>query len=133
ASFLALHAATMARVGQPTYLAPEAFRRYFDALRARGLCRLFQARRPDGRVLATQLVLLGPHPVSHTVAAGADQEFLQMGATAFLRWKVFEALGAAGYAGNDLTDASLNAVTHFKSQLGGDLAPYLSLDGPRSG
>jgi CelD/BcsL family acetyltransferase involved in cellulose biosynthesis len=131
-AFFALHAQTMARVGAPTYLSASSFRRYFEALRARGWCRLFHARRADGRVLATQLVLLGPHPVSHTVAAGADQEFLQMGATAFLRWKALEALGAAGYVGNDLTDASLNAVTHFKSQLGGDLKAFLSLQGPRS-
>jgi hypothetical protein len=32
----------------------------------------------------------------------------------------------------DLTDAALNPVTHFKSQLGGDLEMTLLLDAPRS-
>jgi hypothetical protein len=131
-AFFALHARTMARVEAENYLPGPAFHRYFTALRAAGLCRLFHARRADGRVLASQLVLLGPAHVTHTVAAAADPEFLQMGATAFLRWKVFEALSAAGVAANDLTDASLNSVTHFKSQLGGELRACLTLEGPRT-
>ncbi len=129
-AFYRLHAATMRRIEQETYLGEDAFRRYFEALRAGGLCRLFEARLPDGQVLASQLVLLGPCPTSHTVAAAADPEFLQMGATAFLRYRVFLALAEMGFAANDLTDASLNPVTHFKSQLGGELRLSLALDGP---
>ena len=72
-------------------------------------------------MIASQLVLAGGHPVTHTVSAAADPEFLRMGANAFLRWKAFEALHAAGYAANDLTDAALNPVTHFKAQFGGEL------------
>jgi hypothetical protein len=50
-----------------------------------------------------------------------------MGASAFLRWRAFESLAQAGYAANDLTDASLNPVTRFKSQLGGELRATLSV------
>ena len=65
-------------------------------------------------------------------AAAADPAFLNTGATAFLRWKVFETLSSLGYAANDLTDAALNPVTHFKSQLGGDLELCLVLENPEA-
>jgi hypothetical protein len=120
-TFYRLHMHTHVRKGSAIYLPEASFRKYFERLRDMGLCRLFQARCADGRVASTQMVLLGEHPVTHTVSAGADPEFLRTGATAFLRWKVFERLSQLGYEGNDLTDASLNPVTHFKSQLGGDL------------
>ena len=81
---------------------------------------------------AAQLVLLGPHLVSHTACAGADPEYNKQGASAFLRWSAFEALATLGYKGNDLTDATLNPVTHFKSQLGGALELSLVLQSPRS-
>ena len=55
------------------------------------------------------------------MCAAADVEHLSMGSTPFLRWNSFEALSKLGYAANDLTDAGLNDVTRFKSQLGGDL------------
>ena len=65
--------------------------------------------------------------MTHTVTAAADPEFLGLGTTPFLRWKVCEGLAAEGYLGNDLTDASLNEVTRFKSQLGGELVTNLVL------
>lgn len=120
-SFYQMHQRTADRKGAPLYLPEKAFQQYFEQLKALGLCRLFHARLPDGRSISSQLVLLGPHPVTHTVCAAADEEFLKMGATAFLRWRSFEALAKMGYEGNDLTDAALNPVTRFKSQLGGDL------------
>lgn len=119
-SFYALHASTMERVDARVYLEKERFRTFCDTLARQGLAKIFHARLPDGRSAATQLVLLG-HPVTHTVVAGADPEQIKSGVSAFLRWKVFEYLSAAGYQANDLTDASLNPVTHFKSQLGGTL------------
>jgi hypothetical protein len=127
-----MHAITMHRKGLSPYLTESSFRRYFKALREAGFCRLFHARLPGGRPVATQLVLLGPSPVTHTVTAAADPEFLRTGVNAFIRWKVFEALSVMGFSGNDLTGAGLNPVTHFKSQLGGDLHLFLALDGPRS-
>ncbi len=129
-AFYRLHVSTMDRHDTAAYLPRPAFAAYFDALRRQELCRLYLARLADGRVVASQLVLLGPHPVCHTVSAAGDPEFNKMGATAFLRWKVFQALAALGYAGNDLTDAALNPVTHFKSQLGGDLELSLVLESP---
>jgi len=129
-AFHHLHLQTHERKGAPLYLPQERFRRFVETLRARNLCRLYHARLPDGRVAATQLVLTGPHPVSHTVCAGAEAELLSLGATAFLRWKVLEDLAAAGYRANDLTDAELNSVTTFKSQLGGELSLCLEVSRP---
>jgi Acetyltransferase (GNAT) domain len=120
-AFYRLHDETHVRKGAELYLPQAAFREFFEALRAKGLCRLCHARLPDGRVAASQLVLAGDHPVTHTVAAGTAAEFLSLGVSSFLRWAVFEHLSREGYKANDLTDAALNPVTHFKSQLGGDL------------
>jgi hypothetical protein len=131
-AFYRLHAATLDRKAAPTYLPEAAFRTYFETLRGEGLCRLYHARLPGGRAVASQLVLLGPHKVSHSVAAAADVAFLRSGASAFLRWRVLAAVSALGYEANDLTDAGLNPVTHFKSQLGGDLHQNLVLEAPQS-
>jgi hypothetical protein len=120
-SFFRLHAATAARKGMSLYLPEDRFSRFIGRLSAQGLCRIYHARLPTGQSISAQIVLTGEHPVSHSVCAAADPEHLNTGATAFLRWKVFEALSALGYSANDLTDAALNPVTHFKSQLGGDL------------
>src|SRR5262249_39135267 len=108
------------------------FQRYFARLRSIGLARLYHARLSGGASISTQLVLQGAHPVSHTVAAGADADHLNLGATAFLRWNVFQRLSRLGVAANHLTDAALNPVTHFKAQLGGDLTMCLVLESPES-
>jgi lipid II:glycine glycyltransferase (peptidoglycan interpeptide bridge formation enzyme) len=129
-SFYRLHVQTHARKGAAIYLPEPGFHRYFERLRAQNLCRLFHARNREGRVMASQLVLLGTHPVCHTVSASTDVEFLKTGVTAFLRWKAFERLRQLGYAANDLTDAQLNPVTHFKSQLGGELQMNVVLERP---
>ena len=129
-AFFRLHEETHVRKGAPLYLPRAAFRDFFADLRAKGLCRLYHARAADGRVAASQLVLASRHPVTHTVAAGTDEAFLNLGASAFLRWKVFEHLAGDGYKANDLTDAALNPVTHFKSQLGGELQLNLELSRP---
>lgn len=131
-SFFRLHEQTHLRKKVSLYLPRAAFEQYFQRLRSQGLCWLFHARLPDGRAVSSQLVLGGPHPVSHTVAAAFDADYMQLGATAFLRWKVFERLCRMGYEANDLTDATLNPVTHFKSQLGGDLKTNLVLVHPDS-
>ena len=128
--FYRLHEQTHERKGGPLYLPRDAFRVFVERLRAKSMCRLYHARLPDGRVIASQLVLVSAHPVTHTACCGADAEFLNLGASAFLRWKVFEDLAHAGYQANDLTDAELNSVTHFKSQLGGDLALCLEVARP---
>lgn len=120
-SFIRLHEQTSRRKGIHEYLPADRFRRYFRKLHAQHLCRVFHARTAEGRAVSSQLVLLGGHPVCHTVSAAGDPEFLAMGATAWLRCKSFERLNELGYKANDLTDAHLNSVTHFKSQLGGEL------------
>ena len=124
-SFFALHSLTSGRRRVPTYLPEGEFRRFIERIRRSGLARLHHARPPDGRAIASQLVLLGHHPVSHTVCAGMDPDFSRLGASAFLRWRGFETLAALGYQANDLTDAALNSVTHFKSQFGGSLETAL--------
>jgi hypothetical protein len=132
ARFFEMHAATSDRKGAPLYLPRARFERYFEALKAKNLARLYEARLPRGQAVASQLVLLGSHPVCHTVSAAADPAHHKLGANAFLRWKTFEALAALGYKANDLTDASLNPVTHFKSQLGGELELAWVLQAPQS-
>lgn len=129
-SFYRLHLDTHRRKGAPVYLDRDAFHTLFRRLKALDFCRLFHARLPDGTSIAGQLVLTGPHAVSHTVCAAADAAHLSIGATPFLRWKSFEALSALGYAANDLTDAALNNVTRFKSQLGGDLVTNWAVTRP---
>lgn len=131
-TFFRLHHEVSQRKDAPLYLPRADFRTYFQRLRDRDLCRLYHARLPDGTAAASQLVLLGPHPVTHTVAAGASAEHLRSGAAVFLRWKAIEALAGDGYLGNDLTDAALNDVTRFKSQLGGDLRLSFVLTRPPS-
>lgn len=127
-AFYRLHALTMGRKDTAIYLPEQAFHEYFAGLHARGWCRLQQARMPDGRSVAAQLVLTWSHPICHTVSAAADPAFLQLGTSAFLRWRGFVALHALGFQGTDLTDASLNPVTRFKAQLGGDLRLILELE-----
>jgi len=129
-SFYLLHRQTHLRKASPLYLPHEEFRTYFERLSELKLCRLYQARMPDGKAVASQLVLLGDHPVSHSVCAGADPEFMNHGTTPYLRWKAFEDLSKSGFAANDLTDAELNPVTRFKSQLGGDLVMNMVVSRP---
>jgi hypothetical protein len=131
-SFYRMHEQTHERKRVALYLPRPLFLQYFRQLRAQNLCRLYHARLPDGRSVSSQIVLLGSHAISHSVCAGTDAEFLKSGVTAFLRWKVFEHLSDLGYAGNDLTDAALNSVTHFKSQLGGNLESCMNLRRPES-
>ncbi len=131
-AFFRLHAQVHERKGARLYLPEAAFRRFFERLRSQSLARLFHARLPGGESISTQLVLLGPHPVTHTASAAADAEHRKLGATAFLRWNVFRRLAELGFAANDLTDAELGPVTHFKAQLGGDLHMGLLLEGPES-
>jgi|GEM_PF-683562 len=129
-AFHRLHVQTHLRKGAPLYLPRERFRRFVQTLRQTGLARLYHARLPSGRVIASQLVLTGPRPVTDTVAASTDGEFLKLGASAFLRWKVFEDLSASGYSANDLTGASLDSIARFKSQFGGELVLCLEAARP---
>jgi len=131
-AFLRLHHLTMEHHGTEAYLPPSGFRRWFELARGSGLAHLFHARLPDGTSVAAQLVLAGAHPVTHTVSAATDPAHRRLGAAAFLRWRVFETLAARRYVANDLTDAALNPVTHFKSQLGGDLVANLVVETPES-
>jgi hypothetical protein len=55
---------------------------------------------------------------------------METGAAPLLRWTAFRSLSALGHRANDLTDASLNPVTRFKSQLGGDLETTMVLTSP---
>ena len=130
-SFFRLHTLTMERVDFRVYLPKAAFQKYYETLARQGLAKLFHARYSGAPAIASQLVLLG-HPVTHTVSAGADPEHMKTGVTAFLRWTSFERLRELGHTANDLTDASLNPVTHFKSQLGGSLEQWTELRSPAS-
>jgi Acetyltransferase (GNAT) domain len=129
-SFYQLHEATAERKGASLYLPAAAFKEYYAALKSAGLARLYHARTPDGTIAASQLVLLGPYAGAQTVSAATHPEHLRSGATAFLRWRVMELLASEGYRTNDLTDAALNPVTHFKAQFGGRLELCILLRSP---
>ena len=131
-TFWDIYSGTLARRGLAPYLAKRAFAEYFGQISQQGLGKIFHARLSGGEAVATQLVLTGPFATTHTVCAGSDDEKAPGGANAFLRWHVFEHLAGLGYKSNDLTDAALNSVTHFKSQLGGRLAVAFVLETPRS-
>jgi len=131
-SFFELHLQTHRRKGAPLYLPRDKYRTYVKQLLASGLGKLYHVRLPDGSAIASQLVLLGHHATGHVVCAAADSQYLKTGATPFLRWKVFERLAALGYKAVDLTDATLNPVTRFKSQLGGDLICNMVVQRPDS-
>ncbi len=131
-SFFKLHHEVHSRKNAPLYLPREPFARYVRDLRAASLGRLYHARLKSGESVASQLVLTGPFKMTHTVCAGAHGAYLKIGTTPFLRWKVCEDLHLLGYTGNDLTDAALNEVTRFKSQLGGELRQNFVLKRPDS-
>ena len=126
-SFFRLHRLVVEEKGAPLYLQRERFERYFRELRERDLVRLYHARLPSGQSVSTAMVLASDHPVSHTVSAAADPDHYDTGASPLLRWRSFEELSEAGYAANDLTDASLNTVSRFKRQLGSELELNLVL------
>lgn len=117
--------------GASAYLPEIAFRDFVSRLRQHDLATLYSARAADGRMLAAQLVLTGPNPITHTVCAVSDEDNLATGANPFLRWRVFEALAKRGYTGNDLTGAPyLHPVTRFKAQLGGELVIKWQMERP---
>jgi hypothetical protein len=118
ACFLRLHELTMDRHGTAFYLPKPAFQRRFQQrIRVVSAACSTLACRMDSR-LQLNLSCSGRTPWA---SAGMDPTHRQLSASAFLHWRVFERLACLGYAANDLTDAALNAVTHFKSQLGGAL------------
>lgn len=132
AGFYRLHCEIAQRKRVPIYLSEAAFCTYLQRLRDQDLGRLYHARLPDGCAVATQLVLTGPHPVTHTVCAASDEAYLATGANPFLRWKVFESLAQSGYCGNDLTGAPYHHdVNRFKMQLGGELVTNWLITRPR--
>jgi len=129
-TFYDLHLKTHERKGAPLYLSYKDYKIFYERLKSQDLCSLYHARNAEGRSVSSQLVLLGSHPVTHTVCAATDEAFLNSGVSAFLRWKVFADLSKQGYQANDLTDAALNPVTRFKSQLGGELQLCIDLVKP---
>jgi hypothetical protein len=127
-SFFALHSEIHERKGAPLYLDRQSFRRYITGLLASGLGRLYHARTSSGPACATQLVLTGAQSQSHTICAGSAKDSLKLGVTPFLRARVFDSLAMLGYQGNDLTDAALGPVTHFKSHLGATLVQNINVE-----
>ncbi|WP_017296394.1 GNAT family N-acetyltransferase [Geminocystis herdmanii] len=120
-SFYKLYSDTYQRKGLSLYFSENKYRKYFELLREKNLCRLHQVRLDNGSSIGAFLILTSSHPVSNTVFAGSDVNYLNLGSVAFLRWKSFEKLAELGYESNDLTGASLNTVNNFKNQLGGEL------------
>lgn len=131
-SFFEQHLEIHQRKNAPLYLEKDPYRKYFEQLYQKKMCRLFHARDHKRESTASQLVLTGSDNDSYTVCAAAKEEFLNQGTTPYLRWKVFEQLSKENYVFNDLTDAAPNPVTRFKSQLGGDLTMNMVVQRPDS-
>lgn len=129
--FFRLHRQIHRRKHVPIYLPEAAFRQFVERLRTQQLGRLYHARLQSGESAAAELVLTGPHPVTHTVCAASDEGQLATGANPFLRWKTFEDLAGLGYTATDLTGAPYpHDVTRFKAQLGGDLVTNWLVERP---
>jgi hypothetical protein len=128
--FYDAHQSLHARKGTPLYLPRCSFSRFVDGLLTSELGRLFAVLDSSGKAIAWQLVLLGAHPVSHTLAANALESHQASGCNAFLRWQVCEWLAARGFRANDLTDAHQPEVARFKSQLGAQLKLGLQIELP---
>jgi hypothetical protein len=127
-AFFASHQAVHERKNTPLYLPKQAFRDYFYQLQKHNLVRLYHARMPNGRVLASQLVVAGAHPLTHTVCAGSLDPHAPQGENAFLRWSVYERLASEGYRRHDLSGFGHSAsLDRFKCQLGGDVVTNLAL------
>ena len=120
-TFIQLYQGTYQRKGLTSYINRDRFLKVYQTLKKHDACQIYYVSLPNGQRIATQVVLMTEHPVTHTWMAGSDPEFLKTGASAFLRWKVFEDLNRRGYAFNDLTDATIASVAKFKSQFGGNL------------
>lgn len=120
-AFYSMNRDTYLRKGVKPYLSREKFGELYHELKAHDACQIYFAVTPEGQRAAGEIVLLSKHPMTHTWMAGSDARFLQSGASAFLRWKVFEDLSKQGYQYNDLTDAMQERVAKFKSQFGGVL------------
>ncbi|BAQ65679.1 GNAT family N-acetyltransferase [Geminocystis sp. NIES-3709] len=120
-SFYKLHSETYQRKGLQLYLSENQYRKYYELLREKNLCRLHQVRLNNGQSIGAFLILNDNKSRSYTIFAGSDHNYLNLGSATFLRWKSFEHLGKLGYETNDLMGSSLNKVGHFKNQLGGEL------------
>jgi hypothetical protein len=120
-AFYSMNKETYERKGVKPYASRDTFTQLYCSLKERNACQIYFAVTPDGQRAAGEIVLFTQHPVTHTWMAGSNSNFLQSGASAFLRWKAFEDLSRRGYKYNDLTDAMIGKVAKFKSQFGGSL------------
>lgn len=123
-SFYRLHKETYARRNLEPYFSFERFSNLYQTLLQHNCVQMYAVWMPDGEIAAMQIVLSSGHNVSHTWSAATDSRFLRAGASALLRWKVFEDQQARGFTHNDLTDAMQPDVARFKGQLGADLVPF---------
>ena len=129
-SFFDMHEEIHRRKNGPIYLSRTEFRYFIDTLISNDIGRLFQVSLPSGEPAASQLVLLGPHPVAHTLAAAAFEEHQHTGCNAFMRWSTCEWLSARGHTAVDLTDAHNPSVARFKGNLGSTLTMGLQVTLP---
>lgn len=126
-SFFLHHHLAHEEKGFPVYMPRNNFQSFYETLNNRSLARIFQVISATGETVASQLVLCDATATCHIVAAGSDRKHDSDGVNALLRWGSFERLSAHGYSIVDLTDASLNSVSRFKSKFGAELRLSLAL------
>ncbi|WP_373479345.1 GNAT family N-acetyltransferase [Geminocystis sp.] len=129
-SFFKLYSNTYQRKGISLYFSENQYKKYYEFLREKNLCQLHQVRLNNNQSVGAFLILTDYNYNTYTVCAGSDNQYFNLGSSAFLRWKSFEYLSTLGYKNNDLTGASLGNVNNFKNQLGGNLITNWSVEKP---
>lgn len=110
-------------------LDPEGWRSMLPELLATGVARLFAAESSSGEPVAFALMSASA-PLSVMLASGASRAHLDDGATALLRWRVMQQLGAEGVGSIDLAGARSGPSGRFKASFGGQLVERWELRSP---
>lgn len=86
---------------------------------------LLLAKSPDGRIIATEIILLDrPRKIAYIFLAGLDASNGIRGVAAFLQWQGLMHCRELGMDILDQTGADIKEVAAFKAELGGRLVPY---------
>ncbi|HCC54232.1 MAG TPA: hypothetical protein DEQ20_04810 [Desulfobulbaceae bacterium] len=89
---------------------------------------LLLARSHDGRIIATEIILLDrPHKIAYRFLAGFDATNGIRGVAAFLQWQGLIYCRDIGLEILDQVGADIKEVAAFKAELGGRLVPYYQI------
>jgi hypothetical protein len=125
--------ATRRRQGFTTRLERSTLASAANDLHAAGEAWMVGIRAPDGRWVASQILVGGASsPTTGMWLAGSHDDALASGASSFLMVASAEEARRRGHRAWDLCGADLPGVARFKAELGADLRSYFQVSGPRS-